>query len=394
MLKRALPITLHCARGCCHNTALFMSLSRKIRVLHFVNGNLRSGATHVAIHLVKAALNSATVAPLLVLRCRRKDNPEQTVAELEAAGVPVQIVPRGRLQAVYALVRICRTFQPDMLLAHGFSDHLWGRYAGLLAEVPHLIQVEHNTREPYNAWSRLQSRWLAKHSARIIGVSEGVREVLLKMGMPEQRTMAIPNGIDLTAFTQAEAHSLAERIPGIVMTARLHKQKDHAGLLRAVALLHQRGLTPLVLLVGSGSASKEDELKQLSTQLGLHDQIQFLGQRQDVPELLMTHRICVLISHWEGYPLALAEGMAAGCAVVASDIPGMRELITAGENGLLVPPNNPEALADALEHLLRDEDFATRLGAAARQTAVMHYGRDLMNARYEQLFVELASPTL
>jgi len=109
-----------------------------------------------------------------------------------------------------------------------------------------------------------------------------------------------------------------------------------------------------------------------------------------VHELLLTHRICVLISHWEGFGLALVEGMAAGCAVVASDVPGMREIITNGVDGLLVPPGNPAALADALERLLRDDALAIRLGAEARKTAISKYGRETMNARYEQLCLQLA----
>jgi len=227
--------------------------SRKTRVLHFVNGNLRSGAMHVAIQLVKAALVSEHIEPLLVLRRKRKTNPEEAAADLKSAGVPVNVVRRARLLTIYDLVKICREFQPDILLAHGFSEHLWGRYAGLLAGVPHLIHVEHNTREPYSFWQRMQTRWLAKRSARIIGVSEGVREVLLDMGMPSERTIAIPNGINLAPFADAASHPLPVRIPGIVMAARLHKQKDHPCLLRAIALLRERGFVPPVLLAGSGA---------------------------------------------------------------------------------------------------------------------------------------------
>jgi len=88
-------------------------------------------------------------------------------------------------------------------------------------------------------------------------------------------------------------------------------------------------------------------------------------------------------------PLALVEGMAAGCAVVASNVPGVNGVLDDGENGLLVPGSNPEALANALERLLRDDALAARLGTAARKTAVNHYGRELMNARYEELFFSL-----
>jgi len=363
--------------------------SSKIRVLHFVIGAFRGGSAEVAIQLVKAAQASAHIEPLLVLRGKRKD--PRMLAELEAANVPLQmILRRSRIATIWALVRICRKFRPDILVAHGFSEHLWGRYAGLIARVPHLIHVEHNTREPYTFWQRMQTRWLAKRSARIIGVSEAVRQVMLDMGMPEEHTIAIPNGIDLVPFANAGSHPLTAREPGIIMAARLCRQKDHATLLRAVALLRERGLTPPVWLAGSGRASKQKPLERLADELGLNGQVHFLGLRLDVPELMLNQRICVLISHWEALGLALIEGMAAGCAVIASNVSGMCEVITDGVDGLLVPPTDPRALANALERLLRDDALATRLGAGARQTAQREYGRERMNARYEAVFQQLA----
>ena len=92
----------------------------------------------------------------------------------------------------------------------------------------------------------------------------------------------------------------------------------------------------------------------------------------------------------EGMPLALIEGMAAGCAVIGSAVPGVREVLRDGEDGLLVPESDPVAMADALERLLRDEAFAARLGAAARRTAIERHGRALMNQRYEDLCDALA----
>jgi len=352
---------------------------RKIRVLHFVVGVFRGGSAEVAIQLVKSAQTSAHIEPLLVLRQRRHD--PRMGAELEAAQLPFRAIRRrSRLATIRELVKICREFQPDILVAHGFSEHLWGRYAGLLAGVPHLIHVEHNTREPYSLWQRIQTR---------IGVSEAVRQVLVEMGMPEARTIAIPNGIDLAAFTNANAHPLTAREPGIIMAARLCRQKDHPTLLRAIALLRERGLTPSLWLAGSGRESRQKPLQHLTDELGLNGQVHFLGLRLDVPELMLNQRICVLISHWEALGLALIEGMAAGCAVIASNVPGMCEVITDGVDGLLVPPADPAALADALEHLLRDDALATRLGTAARETALREYGREVMNARYETVFREL-----
>ena len=362
---------------------------RRPRVLHFVTGGFSGGATQVAVALVNAARAGDAIEPLLVLRRKRRGDPAR-IAELARAGVPLRVVPGwSHLASILALARVCREFEPDVLVAHGFSEHLWGRYAGLLAKVPHLVHVEHNTRERYTRWRLAQTRWLARRTDRIVGCSEGVREALLAMAMPPERTVAIPNGIRLDPFADADAHPIAARTPGIVMVSRFSKQKDHATLLRAVALLGQRGLRPDVLLAGGGKALHRRPLEKLAGELGLQAQVRFLGVIHNVPEVLMSHRIAVLSTHYEGMPLALIEGMAAGCAVVGSAVPGVREVIAHGEDGLLVPESDVEALADALASLLRDDVLAARLGQAARQAALARHGRELMNERYEALFLSL-----
>lgn len=360
-----------------------------MRVLQFVTGGFSGGATQVAIALTTAALQGDAIQPLLVLRRKRHTDPGR-IAELVSAGVPLQQVPGwSHAATVVALVRICREFKPDVLVAHGFSEHLWGRYAGLLAGVPHLVHVEHNTRERYTRWRLAQTRWLAKRTDRIVGCSEGVRQVLLGMGMPPERTVAIANGIRVEPFADADAHVFEKRTPGIVMVARFSKQKDHATLLRAVALLRERGLTPPVLLAGGGKARHRAPLEVLTGQLGIAEQVQFLGAHRDVPGLLMQHQICVLSTHYEGMPLALIEGMAAACAVVGSAVPGVREVIRDGIDGRLVPESDPQALADVLQALLGSSDASARLGAAARATALNDFSRVRMNNAYEALFLAL-----
>lgn len=364
---------------------------RPVRVLHFVTGGFSGGATQVAIALVNAARAGADVEPLLVLRRKRRTDPAR-ISELEHAGVPLQVVPGwSHLATIAALVRICREFRPDVLVAHGFSEHLWGRYAGLIADVPHLVHVEHNTRERYTAWRRMQTRWLARRTSRIVGCSEGVRRVLLAMGMPQARTISISNGIGTAPFAGAGESSAAERAPGIVMVSRLSKQKDHATLLQALALLRARGLTPPLMLAGAGKARYRERLERLAGELGLGAQVQFLGLCRTVPDLLRSHRIAVLSTHYEGMPLALIEGMAAGCAVVGSAVPGVQEVIEDGVDGLLVQAASPEALADALERLLLDDELCNRLGLAAHERAMRDYSRERMSADYEALCVELAA---
>jgi len=203
------------------------------------------------------------------------------------------------------------------------------------------------------------------------------------------KTLAIPNGIRLEPYAQAHEHPYASREPGIVMAARFARQKDHASLLHALALLRQRGQTPALLLAGCGKASALRQAKNLCSQLGLQSQVRFLGHCKDVPGLLMSQQVCVLSTHYEGMPLSLIEGMAAGCAVVGSRVPGVREVLQHERNGLLVDEGDPEALADALERLLARPQEAAAMAAQGQRDARERHGLALMLSRYEALFLRL-----
>jgi glycosyltransferase involved in cell wall biosynthesis len=347
-----------------------------LRVLHFVTGGFSGGATQVAIALVQAARAGRSIQPLLVLR-RKAHTPKARLDELRASGVPFATVTGfANIATVFALARLCQEFKPDVLIAHGFSEHLWGRYAGLWAKVPHLIHVEHNTRERYSRWRLAQSRWLAKRTAKIVGCSEGVRMELLAQGLPADKVIAIANGIRLEPFAGADDVAYAARLPELVMVARLSKQKDHASLLRALA--------------GGGKERHKRQLLELAQSLGVAAQVRFLGVIRNVPELLIQRQIAVLSTHYEGMPLALLEGMAAGCAVIGSDVPGVREVIHDGVDGRLVAANDPAALADAIEALLRDPLAAAAIASRARARAITSFSRERMNAEYARLCLGVA----
>ena len=181
-----------------HIAEQFARQAKPVRVLHFVTGGFSGGATQVAIALTRASLAAGgPVQPLLVLRSKYGVDPRR-IAELREQGLPVATVPRWpRLATILRLALICRSFRADVLIAHGYSEHLWGRYAGLLAGVKNLVQVEHNTRERYTPFRRLQARWLARRTACFVGCSQAVCDALSKMGLPAERIMAIPNGIGL-----------------------------------------------------------------------------------------------------------------------------------------------------------------------------------------------------
>ncbi|MBV8380786.1 MAG: glycosyltransferase [Paucibacter sp.] len=356
--------------------------SDRLRVLHFVTGGF-SGATQVAIDLCQAQLAAGRIAPLLVLR-RKRHTDMTRVEALRARGLDVRVVPGwAHWATTLALVGLCREWHPDVLMAHGFPEHLIGRRAGQLAGVPRLIQVEHNSRERYTPWSRWRARRLDAISSALVGVSEGVRRALVRNGAPAALTQAIPNGVVLGRFAAADAG--APREAAILMSARFARQKDQPTLIRAMALLRDRCLTPPLYLAGGGSSLWRRRSERIADRLELAN-VQFLGHVADMPALLMRTRIFVLATHWEGMPLALVEAMAAGCACIATVAPGTEGLLDEGR-GLYVPEGDAAALADAIERLLRAPALARQLGDKARAHALAELGVEHMMARYETLLL-------
>lgn len=365
--------------------------ARPLRVLHFVSGGF-SGATQVAIDLCGDDGQQET---LLVLR-RRKIDPTERIRAMREHGLRVEVVPRwSHTVTILALKRLCQQWQPDVLVAHGFSEHLWGRYAGLLAKVPHLIQVEHNTRERYGRWRLWQSLWLARRTDWIIGVSNAVRDAVVELGHPPERCTLIHNGIDLPRWSKGLPWSVRE--DAIVMPARFARQKDHATLIRALALLKTQGHTPKLYLAGEGKASWRAEAEQLAQRLQVGDQVECLGHVADLPTLLGKVKWCVLSTHYEGLGLGLIEGMASGCCGVGSDVEGVREIITHGHTGILVAHADAPAMANALQNLLENPDYAARLAQAGEQHVRQAFDRHRMRQQYIDLFkglVGLGKPSV
>ncbi|MDO5626066.1 MAG: glycosyltransferase [Pseudomonadota bacterium] len=358
-----------------------------LKVLHFVTGGF-SGATQVAIDLCQAAQRMPGMQTLLVLR-RKRSTRMARVQALRAQGLQVRVVSNWlHALTVWELRRIIRDWRPDVVFAHGFSDHIWGRQAAVAEGVPRIFHVEHNTRERYTPRRLAQSLALAPATQASIGVSEGVRQSLVARGFPPERCIAIPNGIAIERFPESLLPARWQgREPAILMASRFARQKDQLSLVRALAVLRTRGLTPRLYLAGAGSARLQRQAEACARRLGVQAQVHFLGNVADLPERLTAVRLFVLSTRWEGMPLALVEAMAAGCACIGSDVVGVREVLAHGHTGLLVPPEDPQALADALQGLLQDDALAERLASAARRQALAAHGRALMWQRYHALMM-------
>jgi glycosyltransferase involved in cell wall biosynthesis len=354
------------------------------RVIHFGSGGGK-GVTRVMVDLAAGHVRSGRYEPIVVFRRKRGSVAEQFRNELQRAGVRCHEVRRApRWRVIAELRAIVREHRPELFVGHGYSEHLWGRLAAIRESVPVVVQVEHN-HERYK-WGHLQhSLRLDQRTDAIVTVSDSVGMRLREYGFPSAKIRTIYNGVRVERYSGPGSFDV--RIPDVLMISRFGRQKDQATLIRAAALLRDRGRPIRVRLAGGGKWLPRRRAERLVDDLRLHDQVELLGHRSDVPELLQRSRVFVLSTHFEGLPLALIEALAAGCACIGTRVPGVEELIEHGRTGWLVDHEDPESLADAITAALGP---AGPICAAAGQVAAeARFNFERMTSDYERLFDEL-----
>lgn len=219
---------------------------------------------------------------------------------------------------------------------------------------------------------------------RIAAISTQTQDALLSTYPAlRPRTEIIRNGATLRFATPPEHPS--DQTPCILTVARLAPVKNIANALRALAKLTDRPWRYVV----AGGGEEEGNLKRLAAELGITERVTFLGQVADVTPLLTEAHIFLLPSRWEGFGLAAVEGMNAALPIVASDVPGLREIVVPAGNPV-VDSDDVEGMATAIAALLDDPDRRTRLGAAGFEEA-MQYDRKKMNEGYMTLWSEIVA---
>jgi glycosyltransferase involved in cell wall biosynthesis len=215
-------------------------------------------------------------------------------------------------------------------------------------------------------------------------------------GVPTQRIAVVPNFVGEDAFVPlqpalrrrlCEELGLSGEGPTVGVVANLRPVKDHATLLRAVALIRPRWPGIRTVLVGDGES--REELQRLGDQLGIGERTIFAGRRANEPNLNHLFDISVLCSKREGLPNAVLEAMAAGKPVVATDVGGVADAVVDGETGLLVPASDPDRFAAALDALLSDSARARRLGEAGRKRAQAMYSPQAALGALEAVYMGL-----
>ncbi|HZK15193.1 MAG TPA: glycosyltransferase [Solirubrobacterales bacterium] len=339
---------------------------------------------------------------------------EASLADLaEEEGATMRFVPELRQpvhpfhdpRALLKLARLARAFKPHIVHTHTAKAGFLGRQAALAVRPrPIVVHTYHgHVLEGYfgAAKSRLYLRLesaLARVSDCLIGVSQATVDDLVRLGVaPPAKFRVVHLGLDLAPLAEPGGElrrelraelGLGDDDVLLIFVGRVVPIKRLDLLLGALALARQSERRLQLAVVGDGDVRRQ--LERQAADLGIADAVRFLGYRRELRPLFAAADVAVLSSDNEGTPVSLIEAAAAGLPSVATDVGGVGEVVSEA-TGILVPPGDPQAFADALVRIASDAERRTRSGSATQRRALSRYGAERLLSDVDRLYGELTA---
>ncbi len=362
----------------------------------------------IVIDVINLSSSADTLLRERVLALRRRgiDNHIVCMAGahvfgLQKLGIPVHVVdlprgidPRRLVLALAQLMRLFRSLRPDIVHTHCSVPGAVGRIAARLVGVPVVVHTVHGFHfDDDLPWflrgpSRLAEWALGLVTHTLLTQNRSDLAIAEQHGIgPRHRRRHIGNGIDLDRFQPVLSRPASTTPPVVICVARFEPVKNHAFLLDVVARVVHAGAPLRLWLVGTGEL--ERDLWKRCDELGITGTVEFLGYREDIPELLAQSDIAVLTSRKEGMPRGVLEAMAVGLPVVGTRVPGTREAIRSGYTGFTVELGDVDGFSEALGLLLRDSALRTAMGARGREVALAQFDERSIIDSLEDIYQSL-----
>lgn len=377
----------------------------RIRVMQVLEATV-GGTRHYLLDLA-FNLPRDRFAQHLLVSTQRDPSFSSDIDRLREAGITVTVVPMLRnihplsdLRCYRQIMGEIRTWKPHVVHSHsskaGFLTRLAARNCDCARLYsPHCFAFRMSGGQVRRAFYRDLERLAGRHTDLLVMPCESERKIAIAQGIvPSEKVVVIPTGLRIEDYQSPMPRDEARARLGLSSDATvigtvgaLNEQKGHVYLLEAFARLHRDDA--ILLLVGEGRRRKI--LLELATSLGIAARVRFIGQRDDVPELLRTLDIFVLPSLWEGLPYALLEATAAGVPLVTSDIPGCADIADGTSNGWLAPARTVKPLRNALAEALSDRQEAARRAANALKLVRAKHTLEHMIDSYSELYARLGA---
>ncbi len=300
------------------------------------------------------------------------------------------------LRAGVALWRLIERVQPSIVHFYLPAAYLLGGVIARIRGSRHLVMSRRSLnryQRRYPVMSRIERR-LHRHMSAVLGNSRAVLGELEGEGVPYARLGLIYDGVDLAPQDRAKSRAASRRALGIddatfvmAIVANLIPYKGHQDLLTALGGIRERlPASWRLVCVGRDQEQIQNRLCAKAERLQIAENVHFLGERWDVPDLLAAADLGLLCSHEEGFPNVILEYMAAGLAVVATDVGGTSEALVARQTGLLVPARDPQALGRAILEMAADRVRAGSMGQAGRRVVEQRFSLERCVTQYRALY--------
>lgn len=336
-----------------------------MKILHVITSLRTGGAEKLMVDLLPRLRDMGQEVDLCVF-----DGVHTAFYELlEQQGIKIFVLQVGGsvydVRNIFALMHLIKGY--DIVHTHNTACQLFTAIAHVFAPDARLVTTEHNTTNRrrgrwYLKWGDL---WMYRQYERIICISDQASNNLAQYIGASSKILTIYNGINLDRFISAPGTSAERDEKVVTMVSAFRAQKDQKTLIKAFDLLPDNYV---LQLVGDGELRSETEI--FGKQFGCFDRIKFLGNRDDVPELLKNSDVIILSSHYEGLSLSSLEGMASGRPFIASDVDGLHEIVDG--YGVLFPHGDDKALAKCILELTTDADYCAAVVKRCKERALQY----------------------
>ena len=327
-------------------------------------------------------------------------NPNETLEQAKIVGLKHHGIPmsnRFDIRALWKLIQLLGREKVDLLCAHGYKSTVMGWWAGKKVGIPVIAfsrgYTAENKKVAFYEW--LERRALSRLDA-IIFVSEGQRKRLESFGIRGRKSWVVHNAISVnsTGTTDKRKEIFEEfGIPSnatmVVSAGRLSPEKGHRFLVEAIGMLKGSINNTHFVFCGDGPCQKE--LGKQSKELGISEICHFVGFRRDIDEIFQAMDLMVLPSLTEGLPNVVLEAFACAKPVVATAVGGVPEIVEDGINGILVPKERPDLLADAIKDCLAIPDKRRAMGEAGYQKVKSEFTFESQTQKLETIYDEVLS---
>jgi len=353
-----------------------------MNIMHVVLSLEYGGLEKVAIDLASYLNNGKHKVIICCL-----DRLGELAKEAEKRGVKVIFIKRKPgidFSLPFRLSKVFKDEEIDIVHTHNHAAMLYGTLGARLAGIRAIFNTIHGREKKIKNKTIWSMAW--KMNSMIITISQDAKRELVKnSGINPEKIGVIYNGIDISRFKKSDADS---NVIGTV--SRLSQEKDNFTMLEAFKIISSR--LDNVSLVIAGDGPLKESLKAKVESLKLEEKVIFLGFRNDIPEVLSGFSVFALSSLTEGISISLLEAMASGKPVVATNVGGNPEVVSDGETGLLVPPKEPDKMAEAIIKILSDRDMAKRMGEAGRKGVEEKFSLERMVKEYQEIYEATRTP--